>query len=229
MIARAIRLILSGNPDLVEAVLRSLEVTMLALLIGCLIGYPLGTFLGTFRFRGRTTLTVMLDLFITIPPVMIGVVVYLAFSGGSPLFYLGLIYTPTAMIIAQVLILTPIIISMTMKVVGRLADEYADHFQSIGVGPVRRVRALLWDGRFALVIIVLITFVRGIGELGAVLVIGGNIDGLTRTMTTAIVYEVGDGNVNMVIGIGLVLVTMSLFASILVLFFKSTALWKSNA
>jgi tungstate transport system permease protein len=219
MLARAIRLILSGNPDLVEAVLRSLEITMLALLIGCLIGYPLGTFLGTFRFRGRTTLTVMLDLFIT----------YLALSGGSPLFYLGLIYTPTAMIIAQVLILTPIIISMTMKVVGGLADEYADHFQSIGVGPVRRVRALLWDGRFALVIILLIGFVRGIGELGAVLVIGGNIDGKTRTMTTAIVYEVGGGNVNMVVGIGLVLLTISLFASILVLFFKSTAFWKSNA
>ena len=171
----AVALILSGDASLMGISALSLRVTVTAVLIACVIGLPLGAAVGAFRFPGRTLATVLLNSLMGLPPVVVGLVVYLALSASGPLGPLGLLYTPTAMVIAQTILVTPIVAALTRQVIEDLDREYAEQFRSLDVGPLARITALLWDARYSLLTVALAGFGRAIAEVGAVLIVGGTI------------------------------------------------------
>lgn len=205
-ITRALRLILSGDPGLWEIVLLSLRVSVLAVLISALIGMPVGAVLAVYRFPGRRVLIVLLNALMGLPPVVVGLAVYLALSRSGPLGGLQLLYTPTAMIVAQVLLVLPIIAALTRQVVEALDEEYAEQLRSLGVSRLASVPTLLWDGRLALLTAVLAGFGRAIAEMGAVIIVGGNINHVTRVMTTTIALETSKGNLAPALALGVILV-----------------------
>ena len=189
IMAEALGLILTWDRDLSEIVLLSLRVTLTAVAIACLIGLPLGAIVGAFRFRGRGAVTVLLNALMGLPPVVVGLFVYLMLSNAGPLGILGLLYTPSAMIIAQTILVTPIVAALTKQVVEDLHGEYAEQFASFGLTARERVAALLWDARYSLLTVALAGFGRAVAEVGAVLIVGGNINHVTRVMTTTIALE----------------------------------------
>lgn len=212
-LARAFGLILAGDPDLWEIIFLSLQITLSAVAISCLIGLPLGAVVGAFRFPGRMPVILLLNTFMGLPPVVVGLVVFMLLSASGPLGVLGLLYTPTAMVIAQVVLVTPIIAALTRQVVEDLHAEYADLFSSIGLPPARRVAALLWDGRFSLLTVALAGFGRAVAEVGAVLIVGGNINHVTRIMTTTIALETSRGNLELALALGVVLLTIAILVN----------------
>ena len=171
-LGNAIGLILLGDADLIEIIALSLRVTLSAVVIACLIGLPLGALVGAFRFPGRAAVTVLLNALMGLPPVVVGLVVYLMLSAAGPLGPLRLLYTPTAMIIAQTILVTPIVAALTRQVIEDLHSEYAEQFASLGVGPLDRVAALLWDARYSLLTVALAGFGRAVAEVGAVIIVG---------------------------------------------------------
>jgi tungstate transport system permease protein len=205
----ALILILSGDPDLWAIVLLSLRVSVLAVLIAALIGMPLGAALALGRFAGRRALIVLVNALMGLPPVVVGLVVYLLLSRSGPLGVLGLLYTPTAMIIAQVILVTPIIAALTRQTVAALDAEYADQLRSFGVSRLGTVPVLLWDGRVALMTALLAGFGRAIAEVGAVMIVGGNINHVTRVMTTTIALETSKGNLSLALALGAVLIVIA--------------------
>jgi tungstate transport system permease protein len=222
-LTRATGLIWSMDADLAEIVLLSLQVSFSALLVACVIGLPFGALLAIARFPGRSILLVLVNALMGLPPVVVGLVVYLHLSRAGPLGFLGLLYTPSAMIIAQALLITPIIIALSRQVIEDLNAEYADQFASFGLGPVQRIQALLWDARFALLTVGLAGFGRAVAEVGAVMVVGGNIDHLTRVMTTAIALETSKGDLPLALALGMVLMAIALLVNAGVYGLKSTA------
>ncbi len=202
----ALGLILSGDPGLWEIVLLSLRVSLLAVLISALVGMPVGAMLAVSRFPGRRVVIVLLNALMGLPPVVVGLAVYLALSRSGPLGELQLLYTPTAMIIAQVLLVLPIIAALTRQVVEALDEEYAEQLRSLGVSRLASVPTLLWDGRLALLTAVLAGFGRAIAEMGAVIIVGGNINHMTRVMTTTIALETSKGNLAPALALGVILV-----------------------
>jgi len=176
--------------------------------LAALVGMPLGAFAALVRFPGREALVVVLNAFMGLPPVVVGLVVFLLLSRSGPLGDLGLLFTPTAMVIAQALLITPIVAALTRQVVEDLWAEYRDEFLAMQVGPVVRVKALLWDARFSLVTILLAGFGRAAAEVGAVIMVGGNIDGFTRVMTTTIALETSKGNLALAVGLGMILIAL---------------------
>ena len=206
----SLSLILSGDPALYAIVCLSLIVTVSATLLAGLIGLPLGATVALTRFPGRDAVTVLLNGLMGLPPVVVGLVVYLALSRSGPLGSLGLLFTPQAMVVAQTLLITPIIAALTRQVIDDMWVEYRDEFTAMQVGPAARVQALLWDARFSLVTILLAGFGRAAAEVGAVMIVGGNIDGHTRVMTTTIALETSKGNLALAIGLGLVLIAIIL-------------------
>jgi tungstate transport system permease protein len=206
--AGALSLILSGDPTLLAIVRLSLLVTLSATAIAGLIGMPLGAMVALSRFPGRTAAIVVLNGFMGLPPVVVGLVVFLALSRSGPLGFLGLLFTPKAMIIAQAVLITPIIAALTRQAIEDLWAEYRDELTAMAVGPARRIATLLWDARLSLVTILLAGFGRAAAEVGAVLIVGGNIDGFTRVMTTAIALETSKGNLALAIGLGIVLLAL---------------------
>src|SRR6056297_2764598 len=202
--AEALGLILTWDRDLSEIVLLSLRVTLTAVAIACLIGLPLGAIVGAFRFPGRGTVTVMLNALMGLPPVVVGLFVYLMLSNAGPLGILGLLYTPTAMIIAQTILVTPIVAALTKQVVEDLHGEYAEQFASFGLTARERVAALLWDARYSLLTVALAGFGRAVAEVGAVLIVGGNINHVTRVMTTTIALETSKGNLELLLGLAVI-------------------------
>lgn len=206
----AFSLLVAMDPDLVEIVALSIRVTGASLLLACLIGLPLGGALALFRFPGRAVVGVVLNASMGLPPVVVGLVVYLIFSRAGPLGPLEWLFTPKAMIVAQVTLITPIIAALTRQVVEDLWDEYREQLRSLGAGALRALPTLLWDGRFRLFTTVLAGFGRAIGEVGAVIVVGGNIAHSTRVMTTAIALETSKGDIQMALGLGIVLVLIAL-------------------
>ncbi|RED53947.1 ABC transporter permease [Aestuariispira insulae] len=210
----AFSLILTMDADLVEIAGLSLNVSLTALLIASLIGLPLGSLLAMARFPGRRVLIIVLNALMGMPPVVIGLLVYILLSRSGPFGVFGLLFSPTAMIIAQVLLVVPIIASLSRQVMEELWREYHEQFRSLGVGPWRTVRALIWDGRFSLLTAELAGFGRAIAEVGAVMIVGGNIDHVTRVMTTAIALEVSKGDLALALGLGLVLILLSLATSL---------------
>ena len=205
----ALSLVVRLDPDLAEIVLLSLRVSVGAVLLATLIGMPLGAAVALFRFPGRTAIVVMLNALMGLPPVVVGLIVYLLLSRAGPLGVFGLLFTPTAMIIAQVVLVTPIIAALTRQVVEDLWTEYEEQLRSLGAGPGRALTALLWDGRFTLMTAVLAGFGRASAEVGAVMIVGGNIDHVTRVMTTAIALEVSKGDLALALGLGIILIVLS--------------------
>ena len=199
-------MILTGDSDLWEIVLLSLKVSLFAVLIASAIGMPLGAVLAVSRFRGRRATIVLINALMGLPPVVVGLVVYLSLSRSGPFGVLGLLYTPTAMIIAQVLLVTPIIIALTRQTIETLDDEYAEQLRSLGVSRLASVPTMLWDGRVALLTAFLAGFGRAIAEVGAVIIVGGNINHVTRVMTTTIALETSKGNLALALALGAILI-----------------------
>jgi len=207
--AAAFALLVSLDADLTGIVALSLRVSLTAVAIAALIGLPAGAALALFRFPGRTGAVVALNALMGLPPVVVGLIVYLMLSRAGPLGVFGLLFTPAAMIIAQVLLVTPIIAALARQVIEDLWVEYEEQMRSLGAGPGRAVPALLWDGRFTLVTAVLAGFGRASAEVGAVMIVGGNIDHVTRVMTTSIALEVSKGNLALALGLGIILLALS--------------------
>ena len=208
-LAAALGLILGLDRSLTEIVALSLRVSLGAVAIATLIGLPIGAAIALFRFRGRFFLVVALNALMGMPPVVVGLIVYLALSRAGPFGVFGLLFTPAAMIIAQVLLVTPIIAALTRQVIEDLWIEYEEQLRSLGAGPGRAVPALLWDGRFTLITAILAGFGRASAEVGAVMIVGGNIDHVTRVMTTSIALEVSKGNLALALGLGMILLVLS--------------------
>jgi len=188
----------------------SLRVSFLAVAIAAAVGLPVGAAIALYRFPGRAALLVAMNALMGLPPVVVGLIVYLTLSHAGPLGVFGLLFTPAAMIFAQMLLVTPIIAALTRQVIEDLWVEYEEQLRSLGAGPGRAVPALLWDGRYSLLTAVLAGFGRASAEVGAVMIVGGNIDHVTRVMTTAIALEVSKGDLALALGLGIVLMALSL-------------------
>ena len=205
-IAVAWELVIGLDADLVEIVVLSLEISLSAVLIATLVALPLGAAVAVFRFPGRGACIVLLNALMGLPPVAVGLFIYLLLSRAGPLGEHGLLYTPAAMVIAQTVLVVPIIAALAQQILSELYGEYEEQLRSLGVSSVRAIPTLLWDGRFSLLIAVLAGFGRASAEVGAVIIVGGNINHLTRVMTTTITLETSKGNLAMALGLGLILV-----------------------
>jgi tungstate transport system permease protein len=181
-------------------------VSLSAVAVSALIGIPFGAFIVLNRFRGREGMIVLLNALMGLPPVVAGLAVYLLLSRSGPLGSLGLLFTPMAMVIAQTILVTPIVAALARQTIEDLWQEYCDELTAMNVGPFSRVATLIWDGRFSLVVTLLAGFGRAAAEVGAIIIVGGNIDGFTRTMTTAIALETSKGDLSLAIGLGAVLI-----------------------
>ena len=223
ILGAALGLIVAGDADLFEIIGLSLQVTLIAVLISCVIGLPLGAAVGMFRFPGRGMIALLMNALMGLPPVVVGLSVYLLLSASGPLGPLRLLYTPAAMIIAQVILVTPIIAALTRQVVEDLGAEYRDQFASMGIGPGTQMTALLWDGRYSLLTAVLAGFGRAIAEVGAILIVGGNINHVTRVMTTTIALETSRGNLELALALGLILMVIALAVNAMVMTVRSSA------
>ncbi len=219
----ALELVGSGDPDLMEIIGLSLQVSLTATLIACLIGLPLGALLATSRFPGHGAVVVTVNALMGLPPVVVGLLVYMHLSRAGPLGFLGLLYTPTAMIIAQTILITPIIVALSRQVLEDLHHEYAEQFRSLSVPGHTAIGALIWDGRYSLLTVALAGFGRAVAEVGAVIIVGGNIDHLTRVMTTAIALETSKGDLALALALGIVLLVIALSVNAIVMGLRLTA------
>ena len=225
--AQAFLLIVSLDPDFLGIVGLSLRVTLTAVLISAVIGLPLGALLAVTRFPGRGLIVVSVNALMGLPPVVAGLLVYLALSRSGPLGFLGFLFTPSAMIVAQTILVLPIVIALTRQVVDELWTEYGDHLTSVGQTGAGAIGTLLFDGRVALAVALLAGFGRASAEVGAVIIVGGNIAGHTRTMTTAIALETSKGDLALALGLGIVLLAITL--TINVAAFGASRLWRHDA
>jgi len=208
--SKAIWLIIQLDGDLIEIVTLSLQVSLTAVLIASMIGLPLGAALALYRFFGRGLLVAMLNTFMGLPPVVVGLVVYLILSRSGPLGMLGLLFTPTAMIIAQVCLIAPIVAALTRQTILDANDEYHEQLKALGAKPSGLMITLLWETRYSLVTNMFAGFGRAIAEVGAVLIVGGNINHSTRVMTTAIALETSRGDIELALALGIILIMLSL-------------------
>lgn len=202
----ALHLVLTADPALVAIVRLSLSVTLSAVLFAAIIGIPVGALIALTRFPGREGAVVILNALMGLPPVLVGLLVYLALSRSGPLGAWGILFTPWAMVVAQTVLVVPIIAALSRQTIEDLWAEYRDELLAMNVGPVGRVLTLIWDARFSLVTAVLAGFGRAAAEVGSIIIVGGNINGSTRTITTTIALETSKGNLPLAVGLGLVLV-----------------------
>ena len=206
--ASALQLLLSGDPALLAIVRLSLAVSLSAVACAALLGIPLGALIALTRFPGRGAVIVTVNAMMGLPPVMVGLALYLALSRSGPLGSWGLLFTPVAMVAAQTVLVLPIIAALTRQTIEDLWLEYRDELAAMNVGVMGRIGTLVWDARFSLVTAVLAGFGRAAAEVGAVIIVGGNIDGFTRVMTTAIALETSKGDLPLAVGLGLVLIAI---------------------
>lgn len=206
----ALQLILTGDPVLFQIVRLSLGVSLAAVALAAAIGMPFGALLALTRFPGRAVLVVLLNAMMGLPPVVVGLALYLLLSRSGPLGEFGILFTPSAMVIAQMVLIIPIIAALARQTVEDLWLEYRDELNAMGVGALGRMMTLLWDARFSLLTALLAGFGRAAAEVGAVMIVGGNIDGFTRTMTTAIALETSKGNLPLAMGLGAILIVIVL-------------------
>ncbi len=208
-IGEALRLVFSLDADLFEIVLRSLHVTVTAVAIASAIALPLGAWLAVSRFRMRRFTIAALNTLMGLPPVVVGLIVYILFSRSGPFGVFGLLFTPTAMIIAQVIIVTPLIASISHQAIRDLWADYHDLLISLNTTKRQRIVTLIWDSRRSLLTASLAGFGRAIGEVGAIMIVGGNIDHVTRVLTTAIALETGRGDFALALGLGFILIALA--------------------
>jgi len=227
--SEAFALILRGDSDLLEIVALSLRVTMTAVAVACVIGLPLGALLVVGRFPGRTALTVVVNSLMGLPPVVVGLLVYMMLSNSGPLGVLQLLYTPTAMIIAQAVLVTPIIIALSRQVIEDLYAEYDEQLRAMGMTRFAMVPTLLFDARFSLITVALAGLGRAIAEVGAVLIVGGNINHVTRVMTTTIALETSKGNLALALGLGIILIALALLVNAAVMSVRHSAARTAHA
>ena len=209
--------------ELWQIVALSLQVSLSAVALASLAGLPLGAALGVGRFRGRHAAVIVLNAFMGLPPVVVGLLVYLLLSRAGPLGELGLLFTPAAMVIAQTILVVPIIAALCRQAVEDAWQEYDEQLRSLGVGRVRGALTVLWDIRFSLVTAVLAGLGRAAAEVGAVIIVGGNIDGVTRVMTTAIALETSKGDLDLALGLGCVLILIVLVVNAAAYMIKEAA------
>jgi tungstate transport system permease protein len=214
--ASALQLVLTGDPALVAIVWLSLTVSVSAVLVAALFGLPFGALIALTPFPGRQGIIVVLNALMGLPPVVAGLAVFLALSRSGPLGSWGLLFTPQAMVIAQAVLVTPIIAALTRQTIEDLWSEYREELTAMNISVTRRVATLIWDARFSLVTALLAGFGRAAAEVGAILIVGGNIDGFTRTMTTAIALETSKGDLPLAIGLGMVLIAIVIAINALV-------------
>lgn len=222
-LAEALDLLLAADADLVEIVALSLQVSLGAVGIASLIGIPLGAAVALARFPLRGLVLALLNALMGLPPVVVGLMIYLLLSRSGPLGELGLLFTPSAMVIAQTVLVTPIVAALTRQAVEDLNEEYDEPLRSLGAGPLRRVTALVWDARFSLTTAVLAGFGRAIAEVGAVIIVGGNINHLTRVMTTTIALETSKGELSTALALGVILVIIALSVNMAVMGLRNAA------
>jgi tungstate transport system permease protein len=204
----ALQLVLSADPALMAIVVLSLTVSLTAVAAATLIGLPLGAAIALLRFPGREVMIVALNALMGLPPVVAGLAVYLLLSRSGPLGAWGLLFTPQAMMIAQAILVTPIIAALARQTIEDLWVEYRDELAALNISPPRRIATLIWDARFSLVTTLLAGFGRAAAEVGAIIIVGGNIEGFTRTMTTAIALETSKGDLPLALGHGIVLIAI---------------------
>ncbi len=208
-IGAALSLIATLDQSLVEIVVLSLRISLTAVAIAACIALPFAAFVALKPFPGRRAVVILLNAFMGLPPVVVGLGVYLLLSRAGPLGEYGLLFTPTAMIVAQAIIVLPIIAALARQTIADLNDEYDEQLRSLGLSTLQRVGTLLWDGRFRLLTAIMAGFGRAIAEVGAVIIVGGNIAHATRVMTTTIALETSKGNLALALGLGLVLITLA--------------------
>ncbi|MFD0917723.1 ABC transporter permease [Pseudahrensia aquimaris] len=208
-LSTALRLVFSADRELLEITARSLQVTLSAVLIASLIGLPLGAWLAVNRFRFRRATIIMLNALMGLPPVVVGLIVYILLSRSGPFGVFGLLFTPTAMIIAQVIIITPIIASIAHQAIRELWADYHDLLISLNTSKWQRIKTLIFDARRSLLTASLAGFGRAIGEVGAIMIVGGNIDHVTRVLTTAIALETSKGDFALALALGLILIALA--------------------
>jgi tungstate transport system permease protein len=211
----ALQLVFGGDAALYSIVALSLYVSVCAVVLAALVALPFGAFLALVKFPGRTFVVVVINAFMGLPPVVVGLAVYLLLSRSGPLGWVGILFTPRAMIVAQALLVMPIIAALTRQTIEDLWAEYREELTALRVSPARRVATLIWDARFSLVTTLLAGFGRAAAEVGTVMVVGGNIDGFTRTMTTAIALETSKGDLPLAMGLGMVLITLIILVNAL--------------
>jgi tungstate transport system permease protein len=209
----ALHLVLTADPSLVSIVRLSLVVSLTAVVVAALIGLPLGALIALTKFRSREVVIVVLNALMGLPPVIVGLLVYLSLSRSGPLGSWGWLFTAKAMVIAQAILVLPILAALTRQTIEDLWVEYRDEFAAMNVGALGRIRALLWDARFSLITALLAGFGRAAAEVGAIIIVGGNIEGFTRTMTTAIALETSKGNLPLALGLGIVLIAILIIVS----------------
>ena len=208
--SEGLRLLTAFDLRLWEIVTLSLEVSLTAVAIASVAGLPLGAALAVERFRGRQAVIVLLNALMGLPPVVVGLLVYLLLSRAGPLGSLGILFTPAAMVVAQTILILPIVAALSRQVIEDAWQEYREQLRSLGAGPLTAAITLLWDTRFSLVTVVLAGFGRAAAEVGAVIIVGGNIDGVTRVMTTAIALETSKGDLPLALGLGVILLSLVL-------------------
>ena len=221
--SQALQLVTGADPKLFGIVLLSLRVSLTAVAVACLVGLPIGAAIAVSRFPGRRAVIVVLNALMGLPPVVVGLLIYLLLSRAGPLGEAGLLFTPTAMVIAQATLIAPIVAALSRQVVEDAWQEYREQLRSLGESPLGAAGTLLWDLRFSLVTIVLAGFGRAAGEVGAVIIVGGNIDGVTRVMTTAIALETSKGDLPLALGLGMILLAIVLALNIGAYVIKETA------
>ncbi|SIT07386.1 ABC transporter permease [Paracoccus saliphilus] len=213
-LAQAFWLVVTLDAELIEISLRSLQVTISAVVIAALVAMPLAAYLAVYRFRWRRNVVALLNALMGLPPVVVGLIVYVLLSRSGPLGVFGLLFTPTAMIIAQVVIVVPLIASIAHQSIRELWQDYHDLLISMNVTQVQKIRTLLWDSRRGLLTAALAGFGRAIGEVGAIMIVGGNIDNVTRVLTTAIALETGKGEFALALALGFVLIALAISVNI---------------
>ena len=219
----ALNLILSLDADILEIVILSLKVSIFALTIACIIGFSLGSLLASNKFYGRGIILIIINSLMALPPVVVGLVVYMALSKSGPLGWLNILYTPSAMIVAQSIIITPIVLALSRQVIEDIHNEYYDYFKSLNLTKFQIVKSLIWDARYSLITVSLAGFGRGIAEVGAVIIVGGNINHFTRVMTTSIALETSMGNLPFALALGIILLLISLSVNALVMALNLTS------
>ncbi len=221
--AMAFNLLISLDADLLEIIGLSLHVSLIAVVVAAVIGFPLGASIAVVRFPGRQVVDVLLNALMGLPPVVVGLLVYMMISRAGPLGWLNILYSPTAMIIAQIILIVPIVAALTRQHIEDLHREYDEQFRSLCLPMSRVIPTLIWDARYSLLTVVLAGFGRAIAEVGAVIIVGGNINHLTRMMTTSIALETSKGNLALALALGLVLLLLSLSINTAVYALRSSA------
>ncbi len=209
----AFSLIATLDSDLIEIVGLSLQVSGMAVFLACVIGMPLGAVLAVGRFPGRMPATVIVNALMGLPPVVVGLIVYMMLSRSGPLGILGLLYSPTAMVIAQTILVVPIVAALSRQIIDDLHREYDELFRSMRATRLQTMGALLWDARYSLLTAMLAGMGRALAEVGAVMIVGGNIDHVTRVMTTAIALETSKGDLALALGLGIILLVLALIVN----------------